>query len=63
MRKAREIFSYRYNQEMAEDDKEAHMMEAMGLPVKFCSNFKKEEMLKAEAVRGVQPGAELPGHP
>ena len=34
---------------MAEDDKEAHMMEAMGLPVKFCSNFKKE-MLKAEAV-------------
>ena len=34
---------------MAEDDKEAQMMEAMGLPVKFCSNSKKEEMLKSEA--------------
>ena len=35
---------------MAEDDKEAQMMEAMGLPVKFCSNSKKAEILKAEAL-------------
>ena len=35
---------------MAEEDKEAQMIKVMGLPAKFCSNFKKEEIMKVEAV-------------